>query len=459
MFKTKVFLGDLVHDWEKVSVWTLPLNIGYIASYAQKIIGPEVEFTLFKRPGAMLEAIRKEKPDVVGLSYYVWNENLNDRVMEFVKETSSKTLTVGGGPHFTNLNVNEDGAREFFSEQSHCDAFVFNQGERGFAETLKRFRGAPDLKAFKSEAIPGVITNLDGAGYRIGDALDALEDLDEIPSPYLSGMLDQFFHEPMVPLVETNRSCPYRCTFCAWGIGTTKLSRFSDQRILDEIDYISERCKKSVSLFFCDANYGILDRDEFFAKRIHENKLKHGFPGNVSCQWNKSQPGRVMKVVKAFNGLAPLGASCQTLHKPTLDAIKRVNLPLEKITEMAAELKRIDPSYTMFSELNPGSAARDPAVPHRFQHEARRRGRRRHPQLQPAPAARHRDVRQGQPREVLQEDRVPAPRQLLGPLRGQEGVRGAGGGHRDLDDVDGRPARLPLHPLPDAVHVEQEVLP
>ncbi len=351
MNKRKVFLGDLVHDWEKISVWTLPLNIGFIASYAQKILGPDVEFSLFKRPAQMIDAIVQERPDVVGLSYYVWNENLNSRIFDIAKGNNPSVLTIGGGPHFTNLNVNQHGAKEFFGGQQHCDAYVFNQGEQGFAGALKIFFDGYDHERFKYDAIPGLITNLAGDGFHIGAPLDSLVDLDEIPSPYLNGMLDSFFSEPMSPLIETNRSCPYRCTFCAWGIGTTKLSRFSDERIFNEIDYICQRCTKSVSLFFCDANYGILDRDESFARRLHDNKSKYGFPGNVFCQWNKSQPQRVMRVVKAFHGLAPLGASCQTLHKPTLDAIKRVNLPLEKITEMCAELKKIDSGYTMFSEL------------------------------------------------------------------------------------------------------------
>lgn len=150
----------------------------------------------------------------------------------------------------------------------HCDAYVFNQGEQGFAGGLKIFFDGHDHERFKYAAIPGLITNLAGDGFHRGAPLDALVDLDEIPSPYLNGMLVSFFSEPMSPLIETNRSSPYRCTFCAWGIGTTKLPRFSDERIFDEIDYICQRCTKSVNLFFCDANYGILDRDESFTRLL-----------------------------------------------------------------------------------------------------------------------------------------------------------------------------------------------
>ena len=37
----KVFLGDLVHSWEKVGVWTAPLNIGFIGAYAKSRL-PEI---------------------------------------------------------------------------------------------------------------------------------------------------------------------------------------------------------------------------------------------------------------------------------------------------------------------------------------------------------------------------------------------------------------------------------
>ena len=59
----KIFLGDLVHTWNKVSVWTMPLNIGYIAAYAEKYLPSYFEFKLFKDPELMIKAIKEEKPD------------------------------------------------------------------------------------------------------------------------------------------------------------------------------------------------------------------------------------------------------------------------------------------------------------------------------------------------------------------------------------------------------------
>jgi len=40
-----------------------------------------------------------------------------------------------------------------------------------------------------------------------------IKDLDEIPSPYLTGVLDKFFDGKLAPFIETNRGCPFTCSF------------------------------------------------------------------------------------------------------------------------------------------------------------------------------------------------------------------------------------------------------
>lgn len=349
----KIFLADLVHTWEKVSLWTFPLNVGFIGEYARKVLPFDVELRLFKRPELMIEAIKQEKPDVVALAHYVWNTNLNRLVFEITREHAPNALTVGGGPIFTKLNANPRKAKAFFGT-TLCDAFVLNQGERGFAELIDRFNelGRNRKHLFK-ESIPGCLVNdLAGSGeVHFGTELDVLRNLDEIPSPYLSGLLDEFFDEPFVPMIETNRSCPYRCTFCAWGIGTGKLTTFSDERVLAEIDYIAQRCHKSANIFIGDANFGILERDQLIARRLRENHRKHGYPAHVGCQWNKTRPDRVLKVARELSELSEVGASMQSLDPDVLDAIKRKNLPLMEVKNLVEQLRSEGVPMPLFSEL------------------------------------------------------------------------------------------------------------
>ncbi len=351
----KIFLGDLVHTWTKSGIWTIPINVGYIASYASKHLrkaGIDSNFKIFKDPIKMMDAIKKERPDVVGLSYYVWNMNLNRRVLDIVRTHVPNSLTIGGGPYFTNHNANEKGARQFFSSHYNCDAYIINQGEKGFLELIKKFNEVNnDLNKFRSITVKGSLINdlKKNNKVHIGEDIGALNDLNDIPSPYLNGLMDPFFDGPYIPLLETNRSCPYRCTFCAWGIGTQKLARFDEERVLKEIEYIYTRCKLASTLFIADANFGILERDSKFAAKLYEGHEKTGFPSFVAVQWNKTRPDRILKTAKAFKNIAQVGASMQTLDDDVLSAIKRKNLTFDQVVQLKKELS--GPKEKTFSEL------------------------------------------------------------------------------------------------------------
>ena len=352
----KIFLGDLVHTWEQTGTWTIPLNIGYVASYTSKYLnkaGIDSNFKLFKDPQKMIDCIKREKPDVVALSHYVWNMKLNHRVFEIVKKHVPNALTIGGGPYFTDLNANEKGARGFFSMYHNCDAYIVNQGEKGFFELIKVFSSLnKNLDQFRKNNIAGSLINdlKKNDKVHIGKNIGTLSDLNDIPSPYLNGLLDTFFEGPYMPLLETNRSCPYRCTFCAWGIGTQKLLRFDEERVLKEVEYIYERSKFATSLYIADANFGILDRDSKFAAKIYEGHKKTSFPNFVAVQWNKTRPDRVLKTAKEFRNIAQVGASLQSINGDVLNAIKRKNLTFDQIVQLRKELEKFG-QEKIFSEL------------------------------------------------------------------------------------------------------------
>jgi radical SAM superfamily enzyme YgiQ (UPF0313 family) len=347
----KIFFGDLVHNWEKISVWTIPLNVGFVAAYAIKNI-PDLEVEIFKDPNELLHAVRETRPDIVALSSYAWNENLDKFVFEKVKAFDPSILTVGGGPNFTVLNSNDLSARPFFEKTSACDVYVVDQGEKGFVELLRHFIELDkDPRKLRDHVVPGCMTNAIASQgcVLVGPEVGALDDLDEIPSPYLTGLLDKFLSQSYVPLLETNRSCPYQCTYCALAVSTgSKLKTFSIERVFDEIEYVA--CRTTADyLITTDANFGILERDALIAERIHKAHLEHNYPGYLCVVWNKSAPERVMKTARAFHGLAKVGASMQSMHPDVLKAIKRRNLPLHVAAEMSKELEKDGVGF--FSEL------------------------------------------------------------------------------------------------------------
>ena len=41
--------------------------------------------------------------------------------------------------NITSINATEEGAIKLFTKQKNCDAYIVNQGEKGFAELMKKF--------------------------------------------------------------------------------------------------------------------------------------------------------------------------------------------------------------------------------------------------------------------------------------------------------------------------------
>jgi len=131
----KVYLCDLTHETVILVSDTIPLNIGYIASYAKKIHGSSIEVSLFKYPNTVIEAIKKNPPDILGLSNYSWNSLLSEQVASIAKSINPKVVTVQGGPNFPHAPQQR---LEFLKKRSNTDFHIEFEGETSFSNLLDR---------------------------------------------------------------------------------------------------------------------------------------------------------------------------------------------------------------------------------------------------------------------------------------------------------------------------------
>jgi hypothetical protein len=167
-----------------------------------------------------------------------------------------------------------------------------------------------------------------------------MNNLEEIPSPFLNGVFDEVMaanpEERWIGSWETNRGCPFRCTFCDWGSATAaKVTKFELERLYKELDWFSE--KKIEYIFCCDANFGIQKRDVEIAEYAAAVKKKTGYPVALSVQNTKNATERAYLTQKILSdaGLNKgVALSMQSVDAPTLVAIKRDNISLDTYMEL-----------------------------------------------------------------------------------------------------------------------------
>ena len=101
--------------------------------------GDLVDVHLHKNPETFLEDVTSIAPDIVGLSFYYWNTNLNKEVTSRIRgQYGSKPVIVWGGP---SVDSDHDELERLFERFTGVDAYVINEGELGFASVVESALG------------------------------------------------------------------------------------------------------------------------------------------------------------------------------------------------------------------------------------------------------------------------------------------------------------------------------
>ena len=255
----------------------------------------------------MADAIEATAPDLVGLSCQGWNFGVYRQLLPTLRQLLPDAVIVLGGNH-----VSYQGDR-ILHQVLDADVVVNGEGEnaiRDLAHWLVDEK--PDLGE-----IPGISYRQDGEVVstpmrpRVGA-------LDEIASAYLTP--NALAAGTDVALWETNRGCPYHCSFCFWGgaVGQ-KLTRAELHRLVAELEVIARAGVSTI--FLCDANFGILPRDVEIAKTIVAARRRFGAPTTVHVNWAKNHAERVrdiLDILQAGDVHTNVNLAVQTLTAPAL---------------------------------------------------------------------------------------------------------------------------------------------
>ncbi|PKL78547.1 MAG: hypothetical protein CVV27_03165 [Candidatus Melainabacteria bacterium HGW-Melainabacteria-1] len=313
----------------------LPYAVGLLQAWCMRYASSASRYTflpiLHQRQGLAQALAQIQLADVLALSCYFWNIEYSLALAREHKRRNPRVLVILGGPQVP------DGAEAFLRAHPYVDVVVHGEGEASFLSLLESLPG----KTW--EQIPG-ISWIDANGRFCSNARGPrLVNLDEIPSPYLMGVFDPLLSAgKWVALWETNRGCPFSCTFCDWGSATAaKVTRFGMERLKAEMDWFAT--KKIEMVYCCDANYGILPRDVEITKYMVDKNHQHHYPRGFYIQNTKNATERSYEIQKLIttSGMNPdVTLSLQSVNPDVLASIRRENISLDAFRQLQQRFQR-----------------------------------------------------------------------------------------------------------------------
>jgi radical SAM superfamily enzyme YgiQ (UPF0313 family) len=333
-----LYLADLTYVQQGLQSEIMPNAIGCVGAYAKRMLGDRVEIRIFKRPDRFIAAVREKAPDIVGFSNYAWNHSLSCAFAKSLKTRLPRTITVFGGPNYP---LEQDRQETFLRDHPEIDFYVVNEGEIAFASLLGSLI---DTKFDRNATydIPSVHYISNNGGVCLPPLAPRIRDLSEVPSPYLLGWLDEFFGDGFWPIIQTNRGCPFSCTFCVEGTNYfNKIYTSTQEKVRAELDYIGRQMVSVIAaggsggLFIADSNFGMYKDDISTCQAIRECQERYGWPKYISVATGKNQKERVLEAATLVQGALRLSGSVQSLDEKVLENIKRKNVSVDQIMQVA----------------------------------------------------------------------------------------------------------------------------
>lgn len=316
----------------------LPLSVGMLQAYAQRYLKHPENYRfllpIFARipPDSAVESLMDA--DIVFFSVYVWNIRISLEIAKRLKSRNPGVLVVFGGPQVPELDDT------FLVKNPFIDIAAHGEGEQSAVAILERChkRNWTDIPSISFINAQGVLVKNPKSG--------RAKDLSLFPSPYLDGVFEPLMQANQggqwIALWETNRGCPFSCTFCDWGSATaSKVYPFELDRLYKEVDWFARN--KIEFIFCCDANFGILSRDIDIATYVANAKKETGYPNALSVQATKNATDRAYMAQKILSdaGLNKgIDIALQSIDPVTLKSIKRDNISTSTYQELQRRFSR-----------------------------------------------------------------------------------------------------------------------
>lgn len=270
----------------------VPLAAGYLKMYAElKGVGERYAIDILPTPeannfgdAALVEAILRRDPWMVGFTCYLWNIDRTLWILEQLKARKPELITLVGGPEIT-------GDNDWTIRHPAVDYAAIGEGEQTFVELLNAIEVDGKLSRL---AAPFGIPGLHERGMTARPLFrKPLPNLNEISSPYLAGILDAA-DEKML-LLETIRGCVYKCKFCYYPKSYDALYYVDEEKIRANLRHARERGVSEVVLLDPTLNQG-RNFDKFVELLAEENPDRQfTYFGELRAEGIKESTAKLLK--------------------------------------------------------------------------------------------------------------------------------------------------------------------
>ena len=243
--------------------------------------------------------IVSENPQILGIGRYVWNESQVDYVAKRVKEQCPNIVIVAGGPHQDILYNSTP-----FAGREYVDAILEPgfYGEVFFTAILNMMTS--DIPINWNQVCGAVFKGPNGVATKSTVKFNARDfvwpstDYVERHSTYFETCYKDYNNSRYMFIpYETNRGCPYSCSFCEWGIGALKkINLKPEEVVLQEIKSIVKYCSAT---YIVDANFGQFDRDIAFVEEFVHNAESAPKMFDIKFSgWAKNKKQNLLQIYK-----------------------------------------------------------------------------------------------------------------------------------------------------------------
>lgn len=328
------------------------LSLGYLHAYAvtDDVIGPATEIVheyydpSIRSAEEIADAICAQQPDLVGFTCYVWNTQDVLAVCEHIRRLRPSIKLILGGPEVSYKYV------KVLDANPCIDWICVNEGEETFREFLRAWltegiEATSKIAGLACRDAKGVPNLPEPRGY--------LKELDKLPSPYLTGVLDVCDIRGGANY-QTARGCPFTCSYCDYGRNQPYFE-FSLERVEAEMKYFKEHNARI--LFNVDPTFNYNRKR---AEAILDTMIRQDIK---AIHWFEVFPSLINQDLIELlekSHLSFMGVGIQSANPETMRNIKRVWRP-EKVAPLLDSLKfqsNIMLSYEIIMGL-PGDSVQD----------------------------------------------------------------------------------------------------